>query len=131
MLHHIKQLRMASSQGQCARSGVGGDAVTGGQQFDMALEMDFLWPIHKLPTPEEDTEREEGVFGNQTKRPQLPNPPFTTMSAQTGPAERGEGEVEEDKEKLNTMKLEELTNNFPDRDLLPQNSPCKSIVCVM
>ena len=50
--------------------GVGGDAIMGGQQVDMALEMELLWPIHSLPTPlgERRGRREEGDIGERRKQ---------------------------------------------------------------
>lgn len=59
----------------------------------------------------------------------LPKPPFNTMSAQTSPTGRGVGEVQEDKEKLNTMKLQ-LHKQLHRQDLLPKLHIHNDMSCV-
>lgn len=60
-------------------------------------------------------DRAGGVWQPITTAP-LPNPPFSTMSAQTSPTGRGVGEGEKDKEQLNTTKLQ-LRKHFSTQDI--------------
>lgn len=121
LLQHIERLRVASSRGKCGHRMGLGRSYNGGTAGWHCLG-DGAFVAHSLlPTtpPRREEEMERGGrqrwkektgwwrgykrgWQTNTTAP-LPNSPFSIMSAQTSPTGR---EVDEDKERLNTMKLQ-------------------------
>lgn len=109
----------------------------GGQQVDITSEMELLWPIHPLPPPGERRRRSlkrrtgwwEGWQLNTTAS--LPSSPISTMPARTSHTWREVGEVEEDKDRLNTMKPQHRKTTFQTRTPPPKKLTINSdIWCV-